>query len=97
MPRASVGTEVLSSRKTAREIVYTLRFRNTSGNLAFFLNPQVLAGGEEIMPSFWSDNYFSLEPGASTTVSVSVPLEKASGVLSLVTEGWNTGRQERKL
>ena len=89
MPPASVSTEVLATRKTAREYVYTVRFRNTSTNLAFFLNPQVFMGGEEVMPSFWSDNYFSLEAGSSTTVTVSVPVEKIGGALSLVMEGWN--------
>ena len=87
MPRAKVDAQVLSTAKTATEYRYTIRFRNTSGNLAFFLNPQVFRGGEEVMPSFWSDNYFSLTAGGSTTVTVSVPAGK--GDLSLVLDGWN--------
>ncbi|HTJ11728.1 MAG TPA: glycoside hydrolase family 2 TIM barrel-domain containing protein [Dinghuibacter sp.] len=97
MPRATVTTSLISSRKTAREYTYTLRFTNPSRGLAFFLNPQVVAGAlsspdaprDEVMPSFWSDNYFSLEPGESSTLTVSVPIGKARGVLSVVVDGWN--------
>jgi hypothetical protein len=89
MASANVTSQVLSRVRTAREIKYTIRFVNSSKILAFFLNPQVMCGGAEVMPSFWSDNYFSLPPGESTTVTVSVPVEKVHGPLSLVTEGWN--------
>ncbi|TDX01270.1 glycoside hydrolase family 2 protein [Dinghuibacter silviterrae] len=97
MPAASVETTVITSVRSARSVSYMLRFHNPGTGLAFFLNPQIFAGGEEVMPSFWSDNYFTLEPGASATVTVSVPVEKVHGPLSLVTEGWNVGRKERKL
>ena len=93
MPPAKVECTVLKAGKGR----YTIRFQNTSKQLAFFLNPQVMQGGEEVMPCFWSDNYFSLGAGESKTVTVSVPVEKITGALSLVLEGWNTGRQERKL
>jgi hypothetical protein len=98
MPSAHVESTVLRVEKTAKEYRYTLRFKNTSRQLAFFLNPQVVQGGAEIMPSFWSDNYFSLAAGGSTTVTVSIPMEKTTkGDLSLVLEGWNTGKEESKL
>ncbi len=89
MASANVTSQVLGRVRGAREIKYTIRFVNSSKILAFFLNPQVICAGAEVMPSFWSDNYFSLPPGESTTVTVSVPLEKVHGPLSLVTEGWN--------
>ena len=89
MPSAIVTSAVVGRERSAREIKYTVKFSNGSKELAFFLNPQVWCGGAEVMPSFWSDNYFSLPPGESTTVTVSVPVEKVHGPLSLVTEGWN--------
>jgi hypothetical protein len=97
MAAAKVETTIVSSHKTARSVDYVVRFRNPGAGLAFFLNPQVTAGGEEVMPSFWSDNYFTLEPGTSTTVTVSIPIEKAHAPLSMVTEGWNVARTEQKL
>jgi len=98
MPAAKVDVQVEQITRTAREVTYTLRFTNESAGLAFFLNPQVALGGEEVMPSFWSDNYFSLSAHGGRTVKVNVPVEKVKGgPLSVVLEGWNTARQEIRL
>ena len=98
MPSARVTQTVLRVEKTAREYRYTIRFQNNSRELAFFVNPQVVQDGAEIMPCFWSDNYFSLPAGSGTTVTVAVPVEKiGKGNLSLVLEGWNTEREESRL
>ena len=88
MSPAHVEATVLSSALAGSERRYTIRFHNVSGQLAFFVNPQIFRGGSEVMPSFWSDNYFSLTAGSSTTVTVSVPVS-GSGDLSLVIDGWN--------
>lgn len=50
----------------------TITLTNTSAtNLAFFLRPEVIAGsgGREVTPITYSDNYVSLWPGASTTIT----------------------------
>jgi hypothetical protein len=73
MPSARMQVKVLSSGKTGNDRSWTLRFSNGSGQLAFFLNPQLIKGGEEVLPSFWSDNYFSVPAGGSVTVTVSCP------------------------
>jgi len=63
--------------------------------LAFFVRPQLMQDGEELLPTFWSAGYFSLAPGESTTVSVSV----ASGQIEnnqpeIQISGWNVNTQQ---
>jgi hypothetical protein len=53
-----------------------------------------MTGDEEVMPSYWTANYFTLAPGESTTVSVSAPLAKLGAEKPYVqVEGWNTAKQ----
>src|SRR5262249_23748434 len=65
--------------------------KNTGNVVAFMLHARIVdAKGEEIVPVFWSDNYVSLLPGESRTISAeykgTVPTEKASSVRI---DGWN--------
>ena len=53
---------------------WTLQFTNTAPTAGIF--PQSAGhreNGEEILPSYWSDNYFSIPAGKSVTVTVSCP------------------------
>jgi exo-1,4-beta-D-glucosaminidase len=103
MPAARVQVKVLKTAKTPHNREWTLQFSNGSGKLAFFLNPQLTKGGEEILPSYWSVNYFSLAAGESITVTVSCPEEALKGAggtggsvkpsLQLKLEGWNVREQ----
>ncbi len=69
-------------------------FTNTTPRLAFFLNPQVIRDGEEVLPSYWSDNYFSIPARGSVTVRVSCP---AGSTPQLRLEGWNIAATTRPL
>ncbi|HXB93844.1 MAG TPA: glycoside hydrolase family 2 TIM barrel-domain containing protein [Puia sp.] len=90
MPSTRVQATVLSSEKKEGYDSWTIRFSNSSDRLAFFLNPQVIAGGEEVLPSYWSDNYFSIPAGQSLTVKVSCPTAVMAGQTpQLRVEGWN--------
>jgi beta-galactosidase/beta-glucuronidase len=53
------------------EIVMKIRVKNPSDKLAFFNRLLITRGegGEEVLPTFWSDNYFSLLPGEVKTVT----------------------------
>ena len=94
MPATEVQTEVVVIRQSTTDKTWTLRFANHSKQLAFFINPQILDGGEEVLPSFWSANYFSLAPGESITVTVSVPLEKLKDRdQQILLEGWNLEKE----
>jgi hypothetical protein len=87
MPSATVRATVTGMRQQGQYTEWTLQFTNTTPRLAFFLNPQVIGNnGEEILPSYWSDNYFSIPAGQSVTVRVSCPGSKTP---QLRLEGWN--------
>jgi hypothetical protein len=90
MPSSTVQTTVLSTEKKDGYAAWTIRFTNPATKLAFFLNPQVIARGEEVLPSYWSDNYFSIPAGQTITVKVSCPLAALAGQTpQLRLEGWN--------
>jgi archaellum component FlaF (FlaF/FlaG flagellin family) len=94
MPRAEVETTVLTVRQSTTEKTWTLKFTNNSKQLAFFINPQILDNGEEVLPSFWSANYFSLTPGEAMTVTVRVPLAGLKDQdQEILLDGWNLEKQ----
>jgi len=67
----SVNTSVARSVAGGQETV-TITLTNTSAtNIAFFARPEVTAGnnGNEVLPVNYSDNYVSLWPGESTTIT----------------------------
>ena len=45
------------------------------------------AGGEEVLPVFWEDNYFALLPGEKRELTVSYPYPR--GAPSVQAEAWN--------
>jgi hypothetical protein len=90
MPQTQVDATVLVREKVKTETKWTIKFTNKSKLMAFFINPQLLNDGEEIMPSFWSANYFSLAPGESITVTVSVSSDLIKGKnQEIKVKGWN--------
>ncbi len=94
MKHAQVSTKVLKAEKGASESKWTVQFTNNSNQIAFFVRPQLMKNGEEVMPSYWTGNYFTLAPHESTTVSVSVPLAKLGAVIpTILVEGWNLDKQ----
>ena len=98
MRPAQVDTKIISSIKDKTNYQWTIKFTNNSDQLAFFINPQLSVREEEIMPTFWSKNYFSLLPKESVTVTVSCPVAKINGMEpALITAGWNVSKTEMKM
>lgn len=98
MPSSAVRTDVLATERKDGYTSWTLKFTNVTSRLAFFLNPRIIRGGEEVLPSFWSDNYFSIPAGQSITVRASCPDAELSGALpQLRLEGWNISPSVRHL
>jgi hypothetical protein len=90
LPDASVTVRIVDVSGRSNEKRWTFRFSNTSDRIAFFINPQLISGGEEIAPSFWSANYFTLAPNESVTATVACPPVTVSGeTLVLKVVGWN--------
>lgn len=77
----------VSSRPVERGLEVTVK--NPGGDLAFFTYLRLTAGegGPEVLPAYWSDNYFSLLPGESKTVTVEFTSEVDD--LQVAVDGWN--------
>jgi beta-galactosidase/beta-glucuronidase len=81
--------------KVNADAQYNLQLTNISGQVAFFVRPQLMSNNEEVMPSYWSANYFTLAPHETIDVSVSAPLNKlAADNIAIVIGGWNVIRQQ---
>jgi beta-galactosidase/beta-glucuronidase len=93
MPRTKVGVKILKSETAGTENVWTLEVTNPSTQLAFFVRPQLVDKGEEILPSFWSTNYFTLSPGETISLTVSAPLKNLGSAPEILVEGWNVEKQ----
>jgi exo-1,4-beta-D-glucosaminidase len=100
LPAAAVETEVIRTDRRDDFARVTFRFSNPTDKLAFFLNPSIRfnASHEEILPSYWSENYFSLLPGESKRVSVHFRESALDhpGVYMRM-EGWNLKRKHLEL
>ena len=69
---------------------------NPGSSLAFFVRLRVLQrpGGSEILPSMWSDNYVSLLPGETRTLTARWSSDDApDAVPTVVVDGWNMVRK----
>jgi exo-1,4-beta-D-glucosaminidase len=71
---------------------------NTGSSVAFFIRLQITrgAGGEEVLPVLWEDNYLSLLPGETRTVTATWSArDLGTARPALVVSGWNVARIER--
>jgi beta-galactosidase/beta-glucuronidase len=94
MESSQVQVKVVKTEKGVSENKWTLQFSNTTDRLAFFVRPQLMKNGEEVMPSYWTGNYFTLAPHENITVSVSAPVAKLGRVQpTVLVEGWNLEKQ----
>mgnify|MGYP001550580894 CR=1 FL=1 len=94
MNPANLKVKILKTEIGKTETGWTFQFTNTTNKVAFFINPQIIKSGKEILPSFWSDNYFSLSPNESATVNVSIPNATIKdGKPQLALSGWNVGKK----
>ncbi len=61
--------------------IITVKVKNPSAGVAFqvLLRATKGQGGDDIVPIFWDDNYFSLLPGEEKSVSASYDLSDAEG------------------
>ena len=95
---SKVETKVIKTELGQTENKWTLQLNNNSEKIAFFIRPQLMKNGEEVMPSYWSGNYFTLAPHESTTITVSAPNDKLEGIKpTILVEGWNIEKQFIKL
>lgn len=73
-----------------------ITLNNTSSVVAFFISMSILdKSGEEILPSFWSDNLISLRPEETRTYTCRLPEDCEAASLRLY--GWNVTETEHQL
>ena len=94
MPRTKIKTTVLKKEQLKSETSWTVKFTNGSKQLAFFVNPRLMNEEVEVLPAWWSANYFSLAPGESLIVKVSARSSQLTGALpQILIKGWNVGEE----
>jgi len=71
LPPARIVVSRQSLGKSGRHNWMTLTIENKGEGVAFMIHPRVTRGkaGEDVVPIFWSDNYFSLLPGEKRNVN----------------------------
>ncbi|HXN75030.1 MAG TPA: hypothetical protein VN876_00245, partial [Gemmatimonadaceae bacterium] len=93
MPNAAVNaTARFSSSGGTGQARVTLI--NPGRAIAFFMRMQITgAGGEEALPVLWEDNYVTLLPGETRTISATYRVRDLGGSPPrLVVTGWNVRR-----
>jgi exo-1,4-beta-D-glucosaminidase len=70
LPKVKLNVTSASARKGA-DAVTTVKLENPGNSLAFFVRLKLTkgAGGDEVLPVLWEDNYLSLLPGEKRTVT----------------------------
>ncbi|MGH9865477.1 MAG: glycoside hydrolase family 2 protein, partial [Candidatus Acidiferrales bacterium] len=90
LPRVKLeGTASREAAASGPEV--SVQLRNPTAHLAFQVRLAVTEkGSNEILPIFWSDNYFELLPGETKTLTARYPAgtKLAEGV-KLEVGGWN--------
>jgi len=69
-----------------------VKIKNPGKSLAFMVHLALTkgAGGDEITPAYWGDNYFSLFPGEEKEIKVRYnKVDQGSGSAVLKADGWN--------
>lgn len=87
------GDVLFNTMRVVRNDLSTwkLEITNSSSQFAFFINPVLVNAttDEEVLPSYWSDNYFSLAPGEKRVISVKCDAGMTPEYVKFVVEGWN--------
>lgn len=98
LPHAGLSVKPTGTSQAVNEKRWSFTISNISDKIAFFINPRLMSGDEEVTPSFWSANYFTLAPGETIDVTVGCPPERITGSAPVLRiEGWNIEETEVRL
>jgi exo-1,4-beta-D-glucosaminidase len=88
-----VKLELLSSaQQSGGKGVVTVKVKNPDANVAFQVHLRLTKGkdGDNVVPVFWDDNYFSLLPGEENSVTATYDLaDGGGGTAVLELDGYN--------
>ncbi len=94
MPKTTLETKMVKQGKAKEDDRWTINVTNSTNKMAFFIRAQLMTDDEEILPSFWSGNYFSLAPGESKSITVSCPENKLQNIKPTIKiSGWNVNEK----
>ena len=91
LPKAKVAI-TKSTRSNGSMHWMTVSVANNGDSVAFMVHPRLTRGksGDDVVPVFWSDNYFSLLPGEKKSVKAQFDSASLAGATpELVVDGWN--------
>jgi exo-1,4-beta-D-glucosaminidase len=91
LPKVTLKVSDRTERKAGDAITHVM-VENPSKNLAFFIRLKVNkgAGGQEILPVVWQDNYFSLLPGEKRELTATYrAAELGAAKPAVEVKGWN--------
>jgi exo-1,4-beta-D-glucosaminidase len=91
LPKAKVRITKLI-HASGPNMIMAVSVANTGDSVAFMVHPRLTRGkdDDELVPVFWSDNYFSLLPGEKKSVTVQFDSSSLAGATpELVVDGWN--------
>ena len=92
LPQAEVTMDK-SVEVAGEETVVKVKLHNTANTIAFGIELRIDKenSGQAVVPVFWDDNYISLLPGESRTISARVFTADLKGLRPVVRmNGWNT-------
>ncbi len=90
LAEATVGSKVTASSNGDEQVITAvLTNRGKQAALELKLTLEQAASGERILPAYYSDNYVSLLPGESRTVTIHYPALAAKGAAALGLRGYN--------
>ena len=95
MPRTYVAVSSSFSQRNSEGVV-KITLKNSSGHVAFFLRAEVTEGtdGEEVLPITYDDNYISVFPQESRTITATFRTSELAGRKpALRLEGYNVGKR----
>jgi len=97
LPEVKLKTSVKKSTSNGKNAI-EISLENPSPGMALMIRLKILdtKTGERILPAFWSDNYFSLVPGETRSVVITLENEPKDEPL-IVVEGWNIASQNVKI
>ena len=85
-------------RKAEGKYFVDITLKNTSNSIAFFNQLQFLDQElRPVRPSFYTDNFFSLMPGESKSVTIETAGKNLQDAPVLVVKGWNVDRKQFNL
>jgi len=89
LPAVQVNASATAHNEQGQTIM-RITVSNPGKSLGFQVHLRVAgAGGEDVLPVFFDDNYFPLFPGEKRTITARFEASQISGPPHVVVDGWN--------